>query len=273
MKNAAFHRIGLGLLSVVSLGGVLAPAAHATTYQKLYTIAGRATVRVLATDGTVRVTTSDAPTVEFIVDYDPGIMSSDRRIDSRRNGDFVELRAFTRPHSRWWNWSFFEDAHLNIEVRMPKNADLQIDTSNGAVTLGAIRGAVRVQTSNARISALSLEGRCELATSNGLVQASGRFLSLDIWTTNAGVVARAQSGSRMEGPWSIRTSNGGIELSVPPDLKANLTAGTTNGGILLQLPVQLQGEQRGTRLRGTLGGGGPELLVRTSNAGVRLDQS
>ena len=100
-----------------------------------------------------------------------------------------------------------------------------------------------------------------------------RFQSLDIWSTNAGVTARALSGSRMDSGWSISTTNGGIDLSLPPDLKANLSAGTTNGGIMLRLPVAVEGEQRGSHLRGTLGGGGPELFVRTTNAGVRLDES
>jgi DUF4097 and DUF4098 domain-containing protein YvlB len=266
-------RAGFGLLCVLCLGAAFAPSAHATQYQKSYVVSGRASVRVLASNGAVRVTTSDANRVEFIVTYDRGIGSSDLPVDSRQDGMVVELRALTKAHSSWWNWSYFENAHLSIEVRMPKNADLQIDTSNGAVSLDTIRGTVKVHTSNAAINASGLEGRCALATTNGRVDVSGRFQSLDLSSTNAGVTARAVSGSSMDSGWSISTTNGGINLSIPLDLKANLSAGTTNGGIMLQLPVAVAGEQRGSHLRGTLGGGGPELFVRTTNAGVRLDES
>ena len=264
-------RAGFGLLCVLLLSATFAPSARATDYRKSYAVAGRASVRVLAAHGSVRVTTADANTVEFIVTYDRGAGSSDLPVESRQIGQVVELRALTNSHSSWWNWSHFENVHLSIEVRMPKNADLQIDTSNGAVSLDTIRGAVKVRTTNAAISANGVDGRCALATTNGRVEASGRFQALDISSSNAGVTARTQSGSRMDFEWSIRTSNGGIELSVPPDLKANLSAATTNGGIMLQLPVAVEGEQRGSHLRGTLGGGGPELVVSTTNAGVRLD--
>jgi hypothetical protein len=273
MTSNAFTRAGFGLLCVLLLGAGFAPGARAASYLKTYTLAGRPSVRVLASNSAVRVTTSDTNRVEFIVTYDRGSVSPDLPIDSRQRGDVVELRALAKTHSGWWDWSYFENSHLDIEVRMPKGADLQIDTSNGAVSLAAISGTVQVHTSNAAISARDLDGRCVLTTSNGLVEASGRFQSLDIRSTNAGVTARAQPGSRMQTGWSVSTTNGGIELSVPTDLKANLTAGTTNGGITLQLPVALQGERRGAHLRGTLGGGGPELFVRTTNAGVRLDPS
>lgn len=273
MTIDSFTRAGSGLLCALLLSAAFAPGARAASYLRSYPVTGRASVRVLASNGAVRVTTSETSRVEFIVTYDRGIVSSDLPIDSRQNGNVVELRALTRTHSSWWDWSFFDGSHLDIEVRMPKSADLLIDTSNGAVSLDTISGTVQVHTSNAAISARGLDGRCLLATSNGLVDATGRFQSLDISSTNAGVMARAQPGSRMDTGWSVRTTNGGIELSVPPDLKANLTAGTTNGGILLQLPVALQGERRGAHLRGTLGGGGPELFVRTTNAGVLLDRS
>jgi DUF4097 and DUF4098 domain-containing protein YvlB len=273
MTHDTFTRAGFGLLFALLLGAGFAPGAHAASYLKSFAVAGHPHVRVLATNGAVRVTTSDSNQVEFIVTYDRGIVSADLPIDSRQTGDVVELRALTRTHSSWWDWSFFEGSHLDIEVRMPRNADLQINTSNGAVSLDTISGSVQVHTSNAAINARGLDGHCVLTTSNGLVAASGRFQSLEIWSTNAAVSAHAQSGSRMDTGWSIRTTNGGIELAVPSDLKANLTAGTTNGGIMLRLPVAVQGEQRGAQLRGTLGGGGPELFVRTTNAGVRLDAS
>ncbi len=273
MTHHVSNRAGFGLLCALLLSAAFAPSARATQYQKSYAVSARASVRVLAANGDIRVTTSAANRVEFIVTYDRGAWSSDLPVDSRQDGAVVELRALAKAHSSWWNWSYFDNVHMSIEVRMPKNADLQIDTSNGAVSLDAISGTVQVHTSNAGISASGLDGHCTLATTNGRVDATGRFQSLDITSTNAGVTARAQSGSRMDSEWSIRTTNGGIELAVPPDLKANLSAGTTNGGIMLRLPVAVQGQQRSSHLRGTLGGGGPELVVRTTNAGVRVDES
>jgi DUF4097 and DUF4098 domain-containing protein YvlB len=93
---------------------------------------------------------------------------------------------------------------------------------------------------------------------------------LDLTSTNGPVVARAERGSTMSADWGIHTTNGGIELELPSDLKANLKIETTNGRIKLDLPVMTQGFEGRGRLHGTLNGGGPDLSLSTTNAGIHV---
>jgi hypothetical protein len=283
----------------------LAATANAENYDKSYSINGRPHVQVHATFGMVRVTTSDEPKVQFHVEYDKTDSSTPLPISSRQDGSVVMLSAIVDWH-RWWGWSHFGSHRLNIEVRMPKNADLQVETtdgaidvsslngnlsihtsngqvvaqdlsgtidigsSNGGISMERLKGSVKVHTSNGAINATGLDGACEFGTSNGRIQVTGRFDSLDITSSNGGVVARAETGSKVSSGWTIVTSNASIDLSVPPDLKADLNASTSNGGIMLDLPVTMQGHQSGTQLVGKLNGGGAELSLHTSNAGVRV---
>ncbi len=305
MSTYSSNLTRLGLCCAILLTGGFAACANAEEYVKSYSVGGRANVHVHAQYGAVSVTTSDDTKVEFDVRYDKRDWASALPIDSRQDGNVVELTALLDPQS-WWGWGHFSNRRLSIEVRMPKNADLQLETSNGAVdvsslngnisihtsngriraeqlsgmidvgssnaeiTLDSLTGTVKVRTSNGAISATHLDGKCELSTSNSWIQATGRFESLDITSNNGGVVARAESGSRMSAGWNIRTTNAGVDLSLPTDLKANLDAGTSNGGVALDLPVTMQGYQSGTQLRGVLNGGGPELSVHTSNGRIRV---
>lgn len=283
----------------------LAATANAENYQKSYSIDGRAHVQVHATFAQVRVTTSDEPKVQFNVDYDKTDWSTSLPISSRQDGSVVMLSAIVDSHS-WWGWSHFGSHRLSIEVRMPKNADLQVETTNGAIdvsslngnlsihtsngqieardlsgtidigssngglSLERLRGSVKVHTSNSAINATGLDGTCELGTSNGRIYATGRFDTLDISSSNGAVVARAETGSKMTSGWTIATSNASIELAVPPDLKADLNASTSNGGIMLDLPVTVQGYQSRSQLGGKLNGGGAELSLHTSNASLHV---
>lgn len=284
----------------------LACPANAEEYLKSYSVSGRAEVRVHADNGGVHVTTSDGNKVEFDVKYDKSDWGGDSgagpRIDSRQDGNVVELSALVTEQT----WLSFGNRRLGIEIRMPKDADLQVETSNGAVdvsslngnvtihtTNGAVRaarldgaidiassnggivlddlkGSEKVRTTNGGIRATSLDGRCDLSTTNGGIHVTGRFESLDIATGNGAVVARAESGSRMSSGWSIRTTNAGVSLALPPDFKANLDASTTNGRIALDLPAELGGSRSESRIQGPMNGGGPSLLIHTSNGSIHL---
>jgi Putative adhesin len=278
---------------------------QAEAYTKAYQLTGRANVRVNAQWGAVRVITNDGNKVEFDVEYDRQEWASALPIESRQDGNAVTLTARVDEHS-WWGWGTFGDHRLDITIRMPRDADLQLTTtngdidvssvngkvaihtqngkidaqhlvgtldigsSNGAITLDTLQGAMTVYTTNGSITASRLDGKCEVSTTNGLVRIEGRFESLDITSTNGSVFTRAEEGSRMASDWRIETTNGGVDMSVPKDLAANLDVNTHNGSIKLDLPVTVQGEAGGNSVRGILNGGGPEMSLRTTNASIRV---
>ena len=310
--TAARLAVACALLLSVTVAG----RAYAEEYSKSYALTGRANVQVDARWGAVRIITAPTNKVEFDVTYDKADWSIAPRIASRQDGNSVTLRALASDDSnggswwwnswRWWNWGSNNNRRLDIEVRMPKDADLRLQTTDGAIDVAAVNGNISIQTRNGRVNAQQLsgsidigstnggmvldslqgaisvhttnghitanrlDGKCDLATINGGIQAEGRFESLDISSTNGGIEARAEPGSRMSSGWHIRTTNGRVELAVPSDLKANLNVDTSNGRIRVDLPVVTQGfEDRGL-FRGTLNGGGPEMLISTTNAGIHV---
>jgi len=272
---------------VLSAGCTYSYGTDVEEYSKSFSVSGRADVHIHAADARVRVITSDTPKVDFHVQYVKNGSDSALTYSARQDGNVVELTSNEVRHDGW-NWGGSDTDHAVIEVRMPKNADLQLQTSNGAIevtslngtiwlhtsngaiTAGALKGKLKAETSNGAISADGVDGDCQLSTSNGRIQASGRFDSLDIHSSNGGVVARAESGSTVASRWSIGTSNAGVELAVPTNLKADVNFGTSNGGVQLELPVTVQGFQSQSLLRGTLNGGGQEVSVHTSNGGIRV---
>jgi Putative adhesin len=303
------YRVRISAFCTIVLTVGFAARATAADYIRSYPIAGRAHVEVRAENATVRVTTADSPKVAFDVSYDPRDWSGQTLpISSRQSGDSVTLTLIPQRHEWWgwdfWNWGQDDRRRLNVEVRLPRNADLQLQTSNGAVdvaslngdigihtsngqiraeqlsgtmdigssnaaiALETLKGTLKVHTSNGAIGATGLDGKCRIYTSNGRIQVSGRFDSLDISSSNGSVTARAESGSNMSSGWTIRTSNSQIDLSVPTDLKATLNASTSNGSITIELPVTVQGIHSRTQLAGTINGGGPELSISTSNGSM-----
>src|SRR5580704_19217229 len=122
--------VRLGLASAALFAAVaFAPRASATDWSKNYTVSGRANVRIDTNDGAVRVSTSDSKAVEFRVEYEGYELDKNLHIESRQNGDQVELIARVTGH---WGFSWGgRGRRLQIEVRMPQNADLNAHTGDG----------------------------------------------------------------------------------------------------------------------------------------------
>jgi hypothetical protein len=140
-KTAA--RLGIAGAALLA-AAAFAPRASATDWSKNYTVSGRANVRIDTNDGGVRVSTSDTKTVEFRVEYEGYELDRNLHIETRQNGDQVELVARVTGH-----WGFSWGTHgrrLRIEVRMPKDADLNAHTGDGSVEANSINGKVTVQT-------------------------------------------------------------------------------------------------------------------------------
>ena len=143
---------------------------------------------------------------------------------------------------------------VSYEVFVPRRADLSLETHNGGISISEVNG---------KIDFNALNGGVVLRKVGGAVRGS---------TTNGGLVIEL-SGDRWDGETlDVRTTNGGIVLSVPENYSANLQTGTVNGGIIVDFPVTVQG-QINKQLAVNLGSGGATVKAMTTNGGVRVKRT
>jgi hypothetical protein len=148
-----------------------------------------------------------------------------------------------------------------IEVRVPSATHLRVEGSNGGpVTVRGVSGQLEIVNSNAGILLDRVGGTVLASTSNGAIDATLQTIDPAL-------------------PMSFLTSNGRVELTFPPDLKANLRMESDTGPITTEFDLAQIGDDlvqrkvlRGGRLRtimqGAVNGGGPEIAIRTENAPI-----
>ena len=149
MISLPFSKRMLGRLAVLatfalSAGSLAVGSARAEEWTKSYSVSGRARVHVDSNDGSVRVTTGDSAQVEFRVIYNGYVVDKNLNITSRQDGNQVEVSARVRNNMNW-GWGGIHKA-LRIEVHMPRNADLNIDTGDGSVESDAVNGSLDIRT-------------------------------------------------------------------------------------------------------------------------------
>jgi Putative adhesin len=278
-----------GLAALAVLASTFAAAsASAEEWTKSYTVSGRARVHVDSNDGSVRVTTGDSKQVEFRVIYSGYTMDKNLTVTSNQNGDQVEISARAR---NGFNFGWGIHRGLRIEVHMPRNADLSVDTGDGSVESDAItgnldihtgdghirvdgaKGQIRLRTGDGSIEGRELDGQLEATSGDGHINVEGRFDGLSIKTGDGSVTARANPGSKLANGWNVHTGDGSVTMSLPGDLQANIDASTNDGRISLGLPVLVEGTMGTSQIHGKMNGGGPPLTIHTGDGSIHLSKT
>ncbi len=304
--NRTAARLGIACATILA-AATLAPAARAEEWTKSYTVSGRAQVRVDTNDGAVRIATGESKQVEFRIIYEGYELNKNLHIDSRQDGDSVQLNARVTGH---WGFSWGRGRRgPRIEVRMPKDADLQIDTGDGSVetqpikghvkihtgdgsvrvqaidgdvdidtgdgsiTVEGAKGDIRLHTGDGHIEARNLDGRVDANSGDGHIKIDGRLDALNVKTGDGSIDARVEPGSKLSGGWSIRTGDGSVDMVLPADLQANIDASTNDGHISLGIPVTVEGTFSNSQIHGKMNGGGQSLTIHTGDGSIRLSKS
>jgi hypothetical protein len=268
------------------LAGFLAPVASAEEWTKSYSVTGRAKLRVSTNDGAVRVYTSDTNKIELRIEYHGYALDRNLKIESRQDGDRVELDARLRSN---WGFSWLgSNRSLRIEVHMPRAADLNVDTGDGSVeteplegnldihtgdghiTVRGAKGSIRLRTGDGSIEGHDLDGTVEATTGDGHVRMDGRFEVLNIRTGDGSIDTRVNPGSKMASSWNIRTGDGSVDVTLPDGFQAYLDAQTRDGHVNVSFPIMVEGGISGSHVQGKLNGGGVPLTIHTGDGSIRL---
>ena len=126
------------------------------------------------------------------------------------------------------------------------------------------------RTVNGGIEALRLKADVEAYTVNGSIDIQTAGVARA--TTVNGSIDAAMGSSHRE-PIEFETVNGGITLTVPSTSSADVQCSTVNGDISTDFPLTVRGKFSHRRLNGTIGRGGPQLMMTTVNGDIRLRSS
>ncbi len=157
----------------------------------------------------------------------------------------------------------------DITVTVPFATSLNLATVNGGdILVDHVSGEADVDNTNGNVTLTNMTGSVVAHALNGKL-----VVSFD----------RITPGKAM----SFSTLNGSIDVTLPPDTKANLKMKADNGDIYTDFDLQLNpnkaptvedGRDRGGKYRvridramvGTINGGGPELTFTTLNGRIYI---
>jgi DUF4097 and DUF4098 domain-containing protein YvlB len=195
-------------------------------------------------------------------------INRDLKIDEKQSGNRVEL-TLDRAHKNCFGLCF---ESIRIEIHVPRDADLDIDTGDGGVRVEEVRGTMQVRTRDGDIRVRDVEGRLHADTGDGNLRVSGRFDLVNLRTGDGDIDADVTASSAPQPGWSLRTGDGNLRLSLPSQFGAELDARTGDGEVKVDFPLAASAGNQETSVRGTINGGGIRIELNTGDGNIRVER-
>jgi DUF4097 and DUF4098 domain-containing protein YvlB len=280
-NGAAALALALGLTATQGLVAARADAAEIKrSTERTFDFAPGGTLKIQNENGRVIVEAWDQPRVRVQItrvvrakDVERAeAYMHDLRAEINLGRDKLEIIS-RRPKRResigFWDLigQRVASAQIHYYVLAPRETRLELVSANGPVRARGTHGAVQVSTTNGGIEVEQVTGRVEAQTTNGSIELSNIEGTASAGTTNGSVTAVLR---KIIGPSGIdfHTTNGGIEIYLPDALRATLEAQTTNGKVNVSYPLTTQGVMTSKSIRGTIGGGGMNISLLTTNGNI-----
>ena len=197
-------------------------------------------------------------------DDDPGTRGMKRIPNTALGLEIEEHQNRVSVSGEWQNYT------VSVQIQVPYRTSASIHTVNGGdIVVRGLTGELELDNTNGGIAATNIKGSVVAHTTNGNVSVTFDEITPDK-------------------PMSFTSFNGNVDVSFPPNLKADLRIEPGRGDILTDFDFQLiptapkieknerKGGSRieiGQDVQAKIGGGGPIFHFKTFNGGIYIRKS
>ncbi len=304
----------LFLLAAVLAAPLALSAKITRTAEKTFTVQPGGNLKALTQGGDITIQTSDSPSVHIVAkeiihastEQEADEILSKLTLNFTQTGNDVVAEAKYEKHGpgTWFgNWP---PVNVSFVITVPKNFNLNLNTSGGNIAVASVAGNVRARTSGGDLKFARVDGdidagtsggnvvlqegtaRAKLSTSGGDIEVdraggptevdtSGGNISLRsvaqlIKATTSGGDVRAVITEPLKQDTELSTSGGQVDVQVVKGAGFQLDASTSGGDVNatgLTITIEKGGSGK-SRLAGAVNGGGPRLKLRSSGGDIRI---
>jgi DUF4097 and DUF4098 domain-containing protein YvlB len=250
--NQLRRRAALMAASFLVMLAIALPAAASQFRDEFHkTFPASPTIKVSLSNinGSVQITAWDRNEVQLdavkTADTQEKLNEAEIRVNASESSIQIETHY---PERRANN----NPANVAYELHVPRMARLdKIDLVNGKLDIDGVKGEVSGASVNGSVTGRGLTGNVELSTVNGSV--SSELVDLG----NARHV-------------KLSSVNGHVEIAMPKDANAHLTANTVSGSISSDFALSIHKGWVGSDLDTTLGSGATRVELSNVNGSIKI---
>lgn len=224
--------------------------------EKSFTVTSKSNFSLNNINGTVEISSWQEDTIKVVATVSAETQESydDVTVNMVQRGQKVSVRTDYKEKTYRQNKQV---ARVDYQVWLPAETNLSdIELVNGDLTIENIAGEVHAEVVNGSINATKLSGSSEISAVNGSV--------------NVDYKAQTDDVDSIE----IETVNGRIELFIPQNINANVSADTMHGSIKTAFGLAAEKSTfSGYNLRGEIGSGDTKIDLNSVNGSIKVLKS
>jgi len=262
-------------------------------------------IKVVTGSGTtVKITAKQKIKADTDAEADEVLKKLELTMEQAGNDIIVVSRYERQPSGfRWGSWP---PVNVDFVVSVPASYSAELRTSGGGINVGDLEGTADVRTSGGGIVLGKMGGIVKAHTSGGSISLSECRASVELNTSGGNITVGRVGGEAdletsggsikidsVEHALNAHTSGGSIRATILGALKQDCTLSTSGGSVRVnvdktaafQLDASISGgsvdadgltltltstSRRGSKLAGTVNGGGPLLKLRSSGGGIDI---
>ncbi len=255
-------------LALVALLALSSLSALADEWSHSYPVTAKPEVTVNANDGDVEVSVGSSQQVDVRVITRGWKIKDDVQITGNQSGNHVEIKLH-KTSNVCFGVCF---QSIRVEVRIPRESDLNIHTDDGNVRVENVTGNLQFETGDGDVRLRDVEGSLHADTHDGNVEVNGRFNVLSLHTGDGNIDAEVGAATPPQSGWLLRSGDGNIRLKLPDSLGADLDAHTGDGEVNVGFPVTASGVGKENSFRGKINGGGVSIELRTGDGDIKVEK-
>jgi hypothetical protein len=307
------------LIPLFTLGALLASPAIlqakiTRTVEKTFTVQPGGNLKAVTQGGDITIRTGDTAEVRITArevirastDKEADELLQDLTLTFEQNGNDVVAEAKYEKGRVGFHWGNWPPVQVSFTVIVPKEFNLNLNTSGGDIAVASLKGNVRARTSGGGLKFDRIDGdidghtsggdivltegtaRAKLGTSGGNIQidraggptevsTSGGDITINaaaqlISATTSGGNVKATLTESIKQDTLLSTSGGDVRVHVVKGAGFELDASTSGGDVNaegLTLTIDKGGVGK-SRLVGSVNGGGPRLKLRSSGGDISI---
>ncbi len=250
-RKIAFALCTAGLAAVLAVQPALAKKNGGRVEEKTqqsFESGAKGTLTLTNINGDVTVTGYDGKTIE--VETTKYASSQERLEDIEVKASMKDNHVVIDVDMDGHDWNHDGHAGVTFDIKVPRGTSIDgLELVNGSLTLEGIAGDVDADCVNGTLKADRLSGEVDLAAVNGNVRLS--------------VVGEVNA-------IRLHSVNGRVELVVPKDTNASVSASTVHGSIRGSGTIKAEKGIVGSSLTSVLGDGKGRISLDTVNGDIRI---
>ncbi len=259
------------------------------------TLAGAPTIVINDTNGNIHVSHGNSLSIEDV--KHSGFFDDPNNINvkSDTSGGVITVNVDTGD-------GFLSGRSVDFNITVPDNANLQLKTTSGDITVDNANGDIALQTTSGNITTSNdtFVGDAILQTTSGDIQSTNDVfsnnanlsttsgdVSMNQDTLNGSAKVNATSGdidftgtlapsTTPNVSYQFTAISGDIHVGLPANASFNVQADTTSGsidaGAFPSINVQDAQHGPGSHASGSVGSGGPSITITTTSGDITLHQ-